>query len=102
MWKHEGYYYPVGVANWQNINDEAALDARDAVYKLKADEADLWNQRFELNQTNYENQIAQYQHLYDQLDNYISLAENTGRISANKLRLRQIDEEKKKSTKKSK
>jgi len=59
----------------------------------------LWNQRFELNQTNYENQIAQYQHLYDQLDNYISLAENTGRISANKLRLRQIDEEKKKISK---
>ena len=59
----------------------------------------MWNQRFELNQTNYENQIAQYQHLYEQLDNYISLAENTGRISANKLRLRQIDEEKKKISK---
>ena len=59
----------------------------------------MWNQRFELNQTNYENQIAQYQHLYDQLDNYISLAENTGRISANKLRLRQIDEENKKISK---
>ena len=37
--------------------------------------------------------------MYDQLDNYISLAENTGRISANKLRLRQIDEEKKKISK---
>lgn len=89
---------------WKKIEEyrkwyEAALDARDAVYKLKADEADLWNQRFELNQTNYENQIDQYQHMYDQLDNYISLAESTGRISANKLRLRQIDEEKKKLSK---
>ena len=37
--------------------------------------------------------------MYDQLDNYISLAESTGRISANKLRLRQIDEENKKISK---
>ena len=86
---------------WKKIEEyrkwyEAALDARDAIYKLKVDEADLWNQRFELNQNFYENQIDQYQHLYDQFDSYIELAENTGRISANKYRLRQIDEENKK------
>ena len=89
---------------WKKIEEyrkwyEAALDARDAVYKLKVDEADLWNQRFELNQTNYENRIAQYQHIYDQMDSYIELAENTGRISANKYRTKQIDEENKKMTK---
>ena len=86
---------------WKKIEEyrkwaEKALECRDAIYKLKVDEADLWNQRFELNQNFYENQIDQYQHMYDQLDSYIELAENTGRISANKYRLRQIDEENKK------
>ena len=75
---------------------EAALDCRDAIYKLRVDEADLWNQRFDLYQTNYENRIAQFQHVYDMMDNYIDLAENTGRISANKYRDKQLTEEGKK------
>lgn len=75
---------------------EAALSARDAIYKLRVDEADLWNQRFDLYQTSYENRIAQFQHMYDMMDNYIDLAENTGRISANKYRDKQITEEGKK------
>ena len=37
--------------------------------------------------------------MYDQLDSYIELAENTGRISANNYRLKQIDEENKKLSK---
>ena len=86
---------------WKKVEDyrkyyEAALDCRDAVYKLRVDEADLWNQRFDLYQTHYENQIDQYQHMYDMMDSYIEMAENTGRITANKYRSRQIAEENKK------
>lgn len=86
---------------WKKVEDykkwmDAALSCRDAVYKLRVDEADLWNQRFELYQTHYENQIEQYQHMYDMMDSYIEMAENTGRITANKYRSRQIAEENKK------
>lgn len=37
--------------------------------------------------------------MYDQMDSYIELAENTGRVSANKYRVKQIEEEEKKMSK---
>lgn len=72
---------------------EAALSCRDAIYKLQQSEADLWKQRFDVTQTAYENKLAQYQHIYDMMDSYIEYAENTGRISANKYRQKQITQE---------
>lgn len=86
---------------WKKIEDyrkwlELALSCRDAIYKLKVDEAELWNQRFELNQTYYESRIEQYSSMYDALDSYIERAENTGKISANLYRTKQISEEQKK------
>ena len=58
----------------------------------------MWKERFNIAQTNYENKIAQVQHMYDMMDSYIEMAENNGRITTNKYRTRQIDEEKKKLT----
>lgn len=86
---------------WKKIENfrkyyEAALSARDAVYKLQAQEADLWTQRFNIAQTAYDNKIAQYQHMIDMMDSYISEAESKGRITANKYREKQITEERKK------
>ena len=86
---------------WKKIENfrkyyEAALSARDAVYKLQAQEADLWTQRFNIAQTAYDNKIAQYQHMIDMMDSYISEAESKGRITVNKYREKQITEERKK------
>ena len=66
------------------------------MYELQQAEADLWKQRFDIAQTNYENKIAQVQHMYDMMDSYIDLAENNGRITTNKYRQKQITEENKK------
>lgn len=86
---------------WKKIENyrkyyEAALSARDAVYKLQAQEADFWTQRYNTMQTAFENKIAQYQHMYDMMDSFISEAESRGRITANKFREKQIVEERKK------
>ena len=88
---------------WKKIDNykkyyEQAIACRDAVYELQKAEADLWKERFNIAQTNYENKIAQVQHMYDMMDSYIEMAENNGRITTNKYRTRQIDEEKKKLT----
>ena len=76
-----------------------ALDCRDAIFQLKVDEAELWNQRFDVRKTDFENQIEQIQHAYELLDSFIEKAENTGRITSNTLRLRQLDQERSKVTK---
>ena len=86
---------------WNKIQEykkwyDLALDCRDAIYQLRADEADLWKQRFDLDQSWYESRIKGYETMYDVYDSYIERAENTGRITANKYRLAQIDEENKK------
>lgn len=80
---------------WKKIEEykkwvDKAYSARDSIYQLTVDQADIWNQKFELVQTNYENAIAQYQHVYDMMDSYIELAENEGKITANKYRQKQI------------
>lgn len=89
---------------WDKIQEyqkwyELALDCRDAIYQLKVNEGDLWQQRFDVRQTDFENQIEQIQHAYEMLDSYIEKAENTGRITSNTLKIRQLDQERSKVVK---
>ena len=87
-------------ALWEKIDSyqkwyTKAIECRDAIKQLKADEADLWNQQYELTQSYYDVRLEEIQKQYDALDSYIELAENTGRISANNYRQKQIDNERK-------
>lgn len=89
---------------WDKIQEyqkwyELALDCRDAIYQLKVNEGDLWQQRFDVRQTDFENQIEQIQHAYEMFDSFIEKAENTGRITSNTLKIRQLDQERSKVVK---
>lgn len=74
----------VGVANQLKINDEKALSCEDAIEELKETEAELYAQRFEHVQAEYDAILQGYEHTETMLNEYISQAEERGYIVSKK------------------
>lgn len=72
---------------------EKALDAKDAIEKLKESEAKLYQQRFENVQTQYDAVLQGFEHTQAMLDEYISQAEAKGRVVSKEYYQALIDNE---------
>lgn len=76
--------------DWYN----KAIDCRDAVAELKEKEAELYAQRFEHIQSEYDGVLQGYEHTEAMLNEYISQAEERGHIVSKKYYQALIDNEK--------
>ena len=68
----------------EKINDEKALDCRDAIADLKEQESKLFEQKFKNLQDEYDAVLEEFDHTKTMLEGYIDLAETAGYISSSK------------------
>lgn len=68
----------------EKINDEKALDCRDAIADLKEQESKLYEQKFKNLQDEYDAVLEEFDHTKTMLEGYIDLAETAGYISSSK------------------
>lgn len=73
---------------------EKAIDCRDAIEELKEKESELYAQRFENIQTQYDGILQGYEHTENMLNEYISQAEEQGYIVSKKYYQALINNEK--------
>ena len=83
---------------WEKISKfkeywEKALAAKDAVIDLKQKEGELYKQRFDNEQTYYEELIANLQHTIDVMGAYNDQLEESGKLSSKNLIINQITTE---------
>ena len=73
---------------------EKAIDCKDAILELKETESELYAQRFENVQTQYDGILQGYEHTETMLNEYISQAEEKGYIVSKKYYQALVDNEK--------
>lgn len=78
------FYYSVGVANQPNINDEKALDAKDAVLELKEALSELAQQKFDNIEKQFEGAINSLQFEQDRIDIFVTREELDGHLVSSK------------------
>lgn len=78
------FYYSVGVANQPNINDEKALDAKDAVLDLTEALGDLAQQKFDNVTTQFDAALSSLQYEQDLFDVFVNRQELNGHFVSSK------------------
>lgn len=72
------------VANCLKINDEKALDCRDAIEELTESVRDLYKQAFDNVATLYDGMLSQIEHRHNMLEGYVEQTEAQGYIVSTK------------------